>query len=119
MILENTLHLLNSLNLKSKNNNNKNNTLVRCAKLMRNALSFNLKSREMAKIEIEVTKIQKILIERGLTQTDLYELIKDGGNEIGKDRINRIVNGKLTNFHTNTAKILASALGVKIDDVVE
>ena len=72
----------------------------------------------MAKIEIEVTKIQKILIERGLTQTDLYELIKSNGNEIGKDRINRIVNGKLTNFHTNTAKILAKALGVKIDDVV-
>jgi len=92
---------------------------VRYAKSMRNALSFNLKSREMAKIEIEVTKIQKILIERGLTQTDLYQLIKDGGNEIGKDRINRIVNGKLTNFHTNTAKILANALGVKIDDVVE
>lgn len=120
MILESTPHQLNSLNLKSKTNNNiNNNKFVRYAKSMRNALSFNLKSREMAKIEIEVTKIQKILIERGLTQTDLYELIKDGGNEIGKDRINRIVNGKLTNFHTNTAKILANALGVKIDDVVE
>eukprot|EP01052_Picozoa_sp_SAG31_P043804 SAG31_NODE_7421_length_1693_cov_1.616060_1_plen_136_part_00 len=121
MILENIHHQLNSLNLRNKNNskNNKNKLLVRCADLMRNALSFNLKTREMAKIEIEVTKIQKILIERGLTQTDLYELIKDGGNEIGKDRINRIVNGKLTNFHTNTAKILANALGVKIDDVVE
>ena len=121
MILENIHHQLNSLNLRNKNNskNNKNKLLVRCAELMRNALSFNLKTREMAKIEIEVTKIQKILIERGLTQTDLYELIKDGGNEIGKDRINRIVNGKLTNFHTNTAKILANALGAKIDDVVE
>ncbi len=102
-------------------NNKKNNKklLVRYANSMRNALSFNLKTIEMATIEIEVTKIQKILIERGLTQTDLYELIKDGGNEIGKDRINRIVNGKLTNFHTNTAKILANALGVKLDDVVE
>lgn len=105
---------------KQKNkSNNKKKQLVRCAEIMRNALSFNLKSRKMAKIEIEVTKIQKILIERGLTQTDLYELIKSNGNEIGKDRINRIVNGKLTNFHTNTAKILANALGVKIDDVVE
>jgi hypothetical protein len=105
--------------LKNKNNNYKQNKFVRYANSMRNALSFNLKSREMAKIEIEVTKIQKILIERGLTQTDLYQLIKEGGNEIGKDRINRIVNGKLINFHTNTAKILANALGVKIDDVVE
>ena len=40
------------------------------------------------------------------------------GNE-NVERINRIGNGKLTNFHTNTAKILANALGVKIDDVVE
>ena len=92
---------------------------MRYAKTMRNALLFNLKFRKMAKIEIEVTKIQKILIERGLTQTDLYELIKSNGSEIGKDRINRIVNGKLTNFHTNTAKILSNALGVKIDDIVE
>jgi|TARA_B110000967_G_scaffold209867_1_gene268190 DNA-binding Xre family transcriptional regulator len=102
---------------KIKNNNKK--TLMRYAKTMRNALLFNFKFRTMAKIEIEVTKIQKILIERGLTQTDLYELIKSNGNEIGKDRINRIVNGKLTNFHTNTAKILSNALGVKIDDIVE
>ena len=73
----------------------------------------------MAKIEIEVTKINKILIERGLTQTDWYELIKANGNEIGKDRINRIVNGKLTNYHTNTAKILATALDVSLDDIVD
>jgi len=105
--------------LPKKNINNKQQTLVRYAETMRNALLFNLKFRTMAKIEIEVTKIQKILIERGLTQTDLYELIKSNGNEIGKDRINRIVNGKLTNFHTNTAKILSNALGVKIDDIVE
>ena len=44
----------------------------------------------MATIEIQVTKINKILIERGLTQTDLFELIKSNGNSIGKDRINRI-----------------------------
>lgn len=73
----------------------------------------------MAKIEIEVTKVQAILLQRGLTQTDLYDLIKEQGKEIGKDRINRIVNGKLTNFHTNTAKIIANALGVKIDDIVD
>ena len=54
MILENIHHQLNSLNLRNKNNskNNKNKLLVRCADLMRNALSFNLKTREMAKIEI-------------------------------------------------------------------
>ena len=73
----------------------------------------------MAKIEIEVTKINKILIERGLTQTDLYELIKSNGSEIGKDRINRIVNGKLNNYHTNTANVLANALGVTLDEIVD
>lgn len=73
----------------------------------------------MEKIEIEVTKIKAILINRGLSQTDLYNLIKEGGNEIGKDRINRIVNGNLTNYHTNTAKILANALGVKVDDILD
>lgn len=73
----------------------------------------------MAKIEIEVTKIKKILLERGLNQTDLYEIIKEGGHEIGKDRINRIVNGKLTNYHTNTAKLLAEALEVSLDDIVD
>lgn len=73
----------------------------------------------MAKIEMEVTKLQKILYERELTQTDLYELIKESGKEIGKDRINRIVNGKLTNFHTNTAKAIANALGVSIDDIID
>jgi DNA-binding Xre family transcriptional regulator len=100
--------------------NNNNNNFKRCAKQMRNAIFFNNKTRnEMAKIEIEVTKIQKILIERGLTQTDLYEIIKSNGSEIGKDRINRIVNGKLTNYHTNTAKILGKALDVGLDQIVD
>lgn len=73
----------------------------------------------MAKIEMEVTKLQAILHERDLTQTDLYELIKEKGKEIGKDRINRIVNGKLTNFHTNTAKCIANALECTIDDIID
>ena len=72
---------------------------------------------------MEVTKLQAILHSRDLTQTDLYQLIKESNQEsgkvIGKDRINRIVNGKLTNFHTDTAKLIANALGVKIDDIVE
>lgn len=73
----------------------------------------------MAKLEIEVTKIKKILIQRELTQTDLYDLIRENGEEIGKDRINKIVKGTITNYHLKTAVILADALGVKIDDIAE
>ena len=68
---------------------------------------------------MQVTNIQAILNQRGLTQTDLYQLIKENGNQIGKDRISRIVSGKLTNYHTNTAKILANALGVSVDEIIE
>lgn len=66
-----------------------------------------------------VTKLHRILMERGLTQTDLYYLIQDTGKTIGKDRISRIVNGKHKNYHIDTARTIASALGLSIDDIVD
>jgi DNA-binding Xre family transcriptional regulator len=66
-----------------------------------------------------MTKINKILIERGLTQTDLFNLIQLTGKNIGKDRISRFVSGKQTNMHIDTLKVFAQALGVTIDEVVD
>jgi DNA-binding Xre family transcriptional regulator len=66
-----------------------------------------------------MTKINKILIERGLTQTDLFNLIQLTGKNIGKDRISRFVSGKQTNMHIDTLKVFAQALGVTIDEIVD
>ena len=66
------------------------------------------------------TKLSIILRERGLTQTDLFNIIKDSGfKTIGRDRISKMVNGKLTNFNIETAKIISNVLGVTIDEIVD
>lgn len=70
--------------------------------------------------EQKATKLQKILFERGLSQTDLYFLIiETTGQTIGKDRISKLVNGKQKNLQVSTAKLFAKALGVKLDDIIE
>lgn len=70
--------------------------------------------------EQKATKLQKILFERGLTQTDLYFLIiETTGQTIGKDRISKLVNGKQKNLQVSTAKLFARALSVKLDDIIE
>lgn len=66
------------------------------------------------------TQLHRILTERGMTQTDLYNLIQaQTGKTIGRDRINRIVNGKQTNFQVDTAKIISNALGLTIDEILD
>jgi|LauGreDrversion4_2_1035121.scaffolds.fasta_scaffold704681_2 hypothetical protein len=66
------------------------------------------------------TRLHRILTERGMTQTDLYNLIQaQTGKTIGRDRINRIVNGKQTNFQVDTAKIISNALGLTIDEILD
>jgi len=84
-----------------------------------NQILNNKSKKNMATIKIEVTKVKKILMERDLTQTDFYHLIKENGKEIGKDRINKIVKGTITNYHVDTAKTLAKALNVTLDEIVE
>jgi transcriptional regulator with XRE-family HTH domain len=67
-----------------------------------------------------ITKIQLLLRSRGLTQTDLFNLIKDSKHKnIGQDRINKLVLGNQKNYTIETAKTLADVLGVKLDDIVE
>jgi hypothetical protein len=66
------------------------------------------------------TRLHRILTERGMTQTDLYNLIQaQTGKTIGRDRINRIVNGKQTNFQVDTAKVISNALGLTIDEILD
>ena len=55
----------------------------------------------MEKIEIEVTKLYKILIQRGMTQKDLHNLIKETNGKfftvtfIKKDGTERTMNARL------------------------
>jgi DNA-binding Xre family transcriptional regulator len=66
------------------------------------------------------TKIELILSLRNLSQTDLQRLIQDkSGFKIGRDRISKIVTGKIKNYTLETAKMISEALNVKIDDIVE
>lgn len=67
-----------------------------------------------------MTKLAKILIERSMTQRDLQRTVEEKyGFKIGDDRISKMVNGKLTNYHIQTAKLIADSLQIKIDDIVE
>jgi DNA-binding Xre family transcriptional regulator len=67
-----------------------------------------------------ITKLQRILRSRGLTQTDLFYLIKDSEfKNIGQDRINKLVNGKQDNYTIETAKTISGVLNVTLNDIVE
>jgi DNA-binding Xre family transcriptional regulator len=76
---------------------------------------------EMEKIEIEVTKLYKILIKRGMTQKDLHNLIKEtnNGQSVSMYILNEIINGKRTNFNINTLKPIKKALNVSYDDLID
>jgi len=78
------------------------------------------------------TKLELILEERGLSQGDLIRLIENktavyddkglrvtNGFVIGRDRISKICSGRLTNYHLETAQMIAEALGISIDSFVE
>jgi hypothetical protein len=67
-----------------------------------------------------MTKLATILNERGMSQRDLQKAIKTKHNVfLGDDRISRLVNGIIRNYHTNTCKIIADTLDVKMDDIIE
>lgn len=69
---------------------------------------------------MEQTKIARILKERGMTQRDLQRAIfNEHGVKFGDDRISKICTGRLKNYHTNTAIIIASTLNVTVDDILE
>jgi DNA-binding Xre family transcriptional regulator len=67
-----------------------------------------------------MTKLEQILTEREMSQGDLVRLIRDrSGFKVGRDRISKICTGRLTNYTMETAVMIAEALGVTIDDLVE
>jgi DNA-binding Xre family transcriptional regulator len=67
-----------------------------------------------------MTKIAKILTDRGMTQRDLQRAIMAKFDVfIGDDRISKLYNGKLINYHLKTAKMIADTLEVTIDDISE
>ena len=67
-----------------------------------------------------MTKIKKILIEKSISQKDLYNaIIENCKTPIGKDRISKIVNGKLTNYSMHTLLKLCMALDVTPNDLLE
>jgi len=66
------------------------------------------------------TKLQKLLMDMGISQTDLYYLIEyKTGKTIGMDRICKIVNGKQTNYNISTAKTIAETIGVTLNDIID
>jgi transcriptional regulator with XRE-family HTH domain len=75
----------------------------------------------MEKIEIEVTKLYKVLIQRGMTQKDLFNLILETNNResVSMYIINEIINGKRTNYTINTLKPIKKALNVSYDDLID
>jgi transcriptional regulator with XRE-family HTH domain len=82
-------------------------------------------------IEQNITKLQQILLDRGMTQADLMRAITEKtGFQVGRDRISRIVNGNLTNYTIETAVMIAESLTampnvrgrckkVRVDDIIE
>lgn len=75
----------------------------------------------MDSIEIKVTKLYKILLQRGMTQKDLQILIKktNNGNCFSMWLLNEIINGKKNNYTLNTLKQIKNALNVSYDDLID
>lgn len=66
------------------------------------------------------TKIKQLLDKRKISQTDLYDKIKDTCNtHLGKDVISKIVNGKKTNYEIYTLLKICVALNVTPNEIIE
>jgi DNA-binding Xre family transcriptional regulator len=80
-----------------------------------------MESNEIQTAEATVaTKLEKILIERNMSQGELIRKIQENsGFRMGRDRISKICTGRLKNFTMETAVMIAEALEIKVDDIVE
>jgi len=67
-----------------------------------------------------LTKIEIILLERNMSQGDLVRQIeRNTGFRIGRDRISKICTGRMKNYRLETAVMIAEALNVSLDSIVE
>ena len=75
----------------------------------------------MEKIEIQVTKLHKILIQRGMTQKDFRELIikTNNGKAPSIYILNELINGKRLNYNVDTIRQIKKALNVSYDELIE
>ena len=66
------------------------------------------------------TKLKEILIKKRISQTELYNLIREKCNShLGQDVISRIVNGKKKNYELFTLLKLCVAINVSPNQIVE
>tara|TARA_R110002020_G_scaffold440830_1_gene651488 strand:- start:590 stop:847 length:258 start_codon:yes stop_codon:yes gene_type:complete len=66
------------------------------------------------------TKLKEILIKKRISQTELYNLIKEKCNShLGQDVISRIVNGKKKNYEIFTLLKICVALNVSPNQIIE
>ena len=78
-----------------------------------------MEGNEITQLEA-ATKLEKILIERNMSQGELIRKIQENsGFKIGRDRISKICTGRLKNFTMETAVMIAEALQIKVDDIIE
>lgn len=67
-----------------------------------------------------ITKLAKLLILKGMTQQELYNLVQQKTSRVIQlYRISTMVNGKLTDYKVSTARTLAKALEVSTDEIIE
>lgn len=66
------------------------------------------------------TKLKRILRSKRISQTELYERIKEQCNVcLGQDVISRIASGQKTNYHIDTLLKICVALNVTPNDIIE
>jgi DNA-binding Xre family transcriptional regulator len=66
------------------------------------------------------TKLEAILFSRNLKQGDLRRMIlNNSGFMLGRDRISKICTGRMIKYNLETAVMIAEALDVKVDDIIE
>jgi DNA-binding Xre family transcriptional regulator len=67
-----------------------------------------------------MTKLQQLLIEKKMLQSDLIRTIKEKHNiDFDKANLSRIVCGVKTNYTLETARVIATSLDVTVDEIIE